>query len=129
MSGARIRALAPHELPLALPHFGSAAGTPRFSHSLSPIALIFSMCAPGLLGRSASGPFLSWANPFRLTAKNAASAIAQRIIQSLLFVLGNRTFVSSVFVWRGLLLRTDTRPQHRHQRLRVSQPVIRADLD
>src|SRR5579871_2064054 len=26
------------------------------------LALIFSTCAPGLLGRSASGPFLSWAN-------------------------------------------------------------------
>src|SRR3954463_13443557 len=57
-----MKAFAPHELPRALPHFGSAAGLPRFSHSLSPSALIFSTCGPGLPGRSASGPFFAWAN-------------------------------------------------------------------
>src|SRR3954468_9969252 len=57
-----MKAFAPHELPRALPHFGSAAGLPRFSHLLSPIALIFSTCGPGLLGSSASGPVFSWAN-------------------------------------------------------------------
>src|SRR4051794_31287126 len=57
-----MKAFAPHELPRALPHFGSAAGLPRFSHSLSPIALIFSTCGPGLPGSSATGPVFSWAN-------------------------------------------------------------------
>src|SRR5947209_676563 len=57
-----MKAFAPHELPRALPHFGSGAGAPSFSHSLSPIALIFSTCGPGLLGSSASGPVFSWAN-------------------------------------------------------------------
>src|SRR5205823_5020730 len=46
------------------------------SHWLSFIALIFSMCGPGLLGSSASGPFLSCANAVKLTAKNPASTIA-----------------------------------------------------
>src|SRR4051812_16318532 len=37
-----------HERPRARPHFGSAAGTPRFSHWLSPRALIFSTWRAGL---------------------------------------------------------------------------------
>src|SRR6185312_6406768 len=65
----------------------AAGGAPSFSHSLSPIALIFSTCAPGLLGRSASGPFLSWAFPLRVTRKTAAIILALWIIQKPPFVL------------------------------------------
>jgi len=46
------------------------------SHWLSPIALIFAMCGPGLLGSPASDP-LSWANAVRLTVKNPARTIAE----------------------------------------------------
>src|SRR3954471_13143268 len=84
LSGARTRAFTPHELPRALPHFGSAAGLPSFSHSLSPKALIFSTCAPGLLGRSAIGPFVPWADTGRPTVSDATSTAAQRIISVLL---------------------------------------------
>src|SRR6516225_8314374 len=45
--------------PRPLPHFGSAAGEPRFSHASSPRALILSRCLPGLLGRPSSGDLLS----------------------------------------------------------------------
>src|SRR5262249_44271636 len=48
-----------HERPRPLPHFGSAAGDPRSSHVSFASALTFSTCAPGLLGKSASGALSS----------------------------------------------------------------------
>src|SRR5271170_4023414 len=51
--------MAAHDRPRAVPHFGSATGTPSLSQVLSAMALIFWICGPGTLGSDASGPLRS----------------------------------------------------------------------
>src|SRR5262249_49186206 len=54
-------------------------GEPRFSHSLSLRALIFSMCGPGFEGRPTSGPWRSTAGD---TTGSAAQAGRQNSIRA-----------------------------------------------
>src|SRR6185437_9368687 len=84
-SGAWISAFAPQDRPRARPHFGSAAGTPRFSHWLSSSALILSRCGPGLEGSMASGPLRSifWDSSPRTAALRMATLAKLRTTMSI----------------------------------------------
>src|SRR3954468_1384532 len=94
--------------PRARPHFGSAAGWPTSSHSLSPSFLIFSMWGPGLLGSPFSGPSAHLAVAGSVLANASDNAVSRNRLMP--FMIGSLVAASRSCSSVCACAATDTTP-------------------
>src|SRR6516225_9750591 len=119
-----------HERPRPLPHLGSAAGEPRFSHWLSPRVLIFSMCAAGFEGRPASGEAGSAARPLDAAKAKVARLPCRRKVRR-----SSCRFMGVLLRWEGLLPRNAALYSSRvsgydhSQSVRSQEPLLVISMD